>query len=551
MEAGQATEVKGSRPWVWTVLCALAVALVFAGTLNNEFVNWDDGIYIDSNSMVTDPGSHGIRERLTTPNLGYPLPLPVWLYGFVWGWGGRATAFHALSLLLHALNAVLFQRLLARELKSPKAAAFAALAFALHPIVVEPVAWATGLKDLLVCTGTLVALHGLRRNAVLGIPGTLIALASKPSAALLGFALPFFTVGREGQRGKTLHRVLGFGTAALAGVVVLLFSKLQETAELQTTADTGFSGMRVVGALGLQAQHVFVPASLSPLYPFESVTLGHGIVGAAVIVAVLLGLWRLWRARSAALGWLVLACALYLPTSNLIPLIRYTADSYVYVSWMAIVAVCAHLWLAKGAQWRERAGRSARLLRPAGIVFLVAWAGLSALQVEMWSSTRSLWQAAAERYPEDGELVYRYGDALGREGALADELALYFEHQEALARSPKIPAALLVFHESEGNLDEATVWYERGFASDVKQEHGFYWHYVEFVARYPERHSAGRDAGLAHALGVYVETVERSRLDTPQLERMATRAARLGRTDAADLLRAEARARVSHGSEQP
>src|SRR2546426_7955163 len=76
-------------------------------------------------------------------------------------WGMNPVGYHLTSLLLHAANAVVFfflvRRLLTLALPSPSergyalpvAAGFAALVFAIHPLRVESVAWATERRDVL------------------------------------------------------------------------------------------------------------------------------------------------------------------------------------------------------------------------------------------------------------------------------------------------------------------------------------------------------------------------------------------------------------------
>src|SRR5947207_15177004 len=74
-------------------------------------------------------------------------------------WGMNPAGYHAVNLLLHSANAVLFyfiaRRLLARasgetdETTMRLGAAFAALVFAVHPLRVESVVWITERRDVL------------------------------------------------------------------------------------------------------------------------------------------------------------------------------------------------------------------------------------------------------------------------------------------------------------------------------------------------------------------------------------------------------------------
>ena len=527
---------EGRRAVLAILALVAAVAITFAGSLDNEFVNWDDGNYIVINPLVTDPGSFGLWERLTTPGIGYAVPLPMLIYATAWSLTREPWLFHLVSLAFHALNAALLAWLLWKETGRLRVSWIGAAAFALHPMVVEPVAWATGLKDLLVGTGCLLAIAGLRRGPP-ALAGALVAFASKPSGGLLGVALAAFC-WRDDER-DILRRPAVLGTVVavvVLGLGVLAFAATQETEQLRTSASGGPTMARVFGAIGLHLEHVFVPAALSPRYPLEAVTGVHIVLG--VLVTLVVG-WlgvRWLRARDRRLGWLVLGVVSYLPASNLRPLIRFTADSYVYVPWMAATACGALSYVVHEERLIALGRRSFGALRALVILALPGWAVLANLEVETWQDTRSLWELAAERYPDDGELVYRYGDALGRAGEREQELALYLSKLGALEGSPMIPAGLLSWYAFREQLDEADHWYTLAFASAKRQDDGVYWGYVEYVATHPERHRAEHDAALGHALGVYAEQLEDSRLDARQLDWLASQARRLRRPDVAQRL---------------
>ena len=435
---------------------------------------------------------------------------------------------------MHALNASLLFAILRRELgpagTGDRLAAVAALGFAVHPVVVEPVSWATGLKDLLFGTGALLAVLAVTRARTgLSPLGALMAYASKPASALLGLALPFFPLGREELAPIRRPAVaIPLAVSAVAGLGLLAFTVGQETELLRTTADGPPTARRVLGAAGLSLRHLVAPAALSPRYPLAAVGLMDMALGAAALGGLIVAAIVALRGQRATAGWLALLAVAYAPVSNLQPLIRFTADSYLYVPWLAGVAALAHGWTRVEAGLREASERAHGLLVRLPWVVLPAWALLSVLQVEVWRDTVTLWAEAHTAYPEDGELVYRYGDALGRAGDLEAELALYAEHSEALASSPKIPIALVATLERAEELAELDAWYRRAFASEVKQDDGVYWHYVEYVARHPERHPVAHDAALRHAIGVYLASPDHASLTARERERIALAARRLG-----------------------
>ncbi|UPT73280.1 MAG: hypothetical protein M0D55_15530 [Elusimicrobiota bacterium] len=106
-------------------------------------------------------------------------------------WGLDPGMFHLTSLLLHAAAAVVFYHV-AEELLGGRtgAALLAALFFAVHPLRVESVAWATERKGLLSGLFFLLAALGwLRGRPRLALAAFAASLAAKPMGSTLPFAL--------------------------------------------------------------------------------------------------------------------------------------------------------------------------------------------------------------------------------------------------------------------------------------------------------------------------------------------------------------------------
>ena len=139
----------------------LLVLLVFARGLGGEFV-MDDWPVVKENSKITETkyipdyfsrgvwsntdlaAETGVQDRslyrplfLLTLNLGHQL------------WGDSALGYHALNLLLHGINTVLLYFLIIGFLPaaSRMIAGMSTAIFAVHPLHVESVAWASMRKD--------------------------------------------------------------------------------------------------------------------------------------------------------------------------------------------------------------------------------------------------------------------------------------------------------------------------------------------------------------------------------------------------------------------
>src|SRR5207237_8007081 len=141
----------------------LATLVVFSPVIGNGFVSWDDDKTLLDNVYYRGLGWSRLEWMFTTFHLGHYQPLSWVTFALDYlVWGMNPLGYHLTNLLLHSVNAVLFyflaRRLLSlayslsagsEELALRAAACFAALFFAIHPLRVESVAWATQRRDAL------------------------------------------------------------------------------------------------------------------------------------------------------------------------------------------------------------------------------------------------------------------------------------------------------------------------------------------------------------------------------------------------------------------
>ncbi|HZG01908.1 MAG TPA: hypothetical protein VEY71_12960, partial [Chitinophagales bacterium] len=153
--------------WPLLFACVIVTALVYAPSLENGWTNWDDNSYVIENELVrtTDLKTHfgtfqvmGNYHPLTMLTLA-------WDYASA---GVEARGYHVTNLLLHLASTALLFVFLWQLFGSPffrpsgngdsqnksanaaaLAAAFGTLAFSIHPMHVESVAWISERKDVL------------------------------------------------------------------------------------------------------------------------------------------------------------------------------------------------------------------------------------------------------------------------------------------------------------------------------------------------------------------------------------------------------------------
>src|SRR5882762_236128 len=130
------------RGWLWAFLLIALVFVSYARVFNADFI-WDDESHLTRNPCVVGP--LGLKEIWTSSRaVYYPLVLTTFwvVHKFV---GLSHWPYHLLNVCLHAGSAVLLWQVL-RQLNVRGAWLGAAL-WALHPVMVQSVAWVTELKN--------------------------------------------------------------------------------------------------------------------------------------------------------------------------------------------------------------------------------------------------------------------------------------------------------------------------------------------------------------------------------------------------------------------
>jgi tetratricopeptide (TPR) repeat protein len=476
--------VRGLNRWLrnseWLGSIAPAVVglvtlLVFLPTLGNQFVNWDDEVNLVSNLRFRGLGWDQLRWMFSTTLGGHYIPVTWLSFGLDYVlWGMRPAGYHATSVVLHTVNAILFYFVARRLLHAAVhadgrsvtlGAAVAALLFSLHPLRVESVAWATERRDVLMgfwaflCVlaylraverggagalhrgwqWTAVGLFGLAllsKSAVVGLPVVLLLLDVYPlrrSAA---------GTGTSGERTLLRLAIEKAPFVALAAAVAAVALTVGAGHRLMTSLEALGVPQRLAisaYALALYLWKTVAPWPLSPLYmlfhpvlPWSLMYVGPAVFVVLVTLAALLG-YRRWPAGLIAwASYLVLLAPVVGVLHNGA---QIAADRYTYVS-------CAPWAIlgGSGVAWCRRAALRRRLSPPvwtvvigAAALVLVAFAGLTIRQVAIWHDSVSLWTHAASVEPASDIPIFYLGWAL-TDARRFDEARAHFER--ALRRVP-------------------------------------------------------------------------------------------------------------------
>lgn len=434
----QGSSEPSARIGSWPFLAGIAVlvALVHGRVVGHGFLAWDDLVNTVRNPHLNPPSLAGTLYFWSHAYADLYVPATF----AVWSLLARVTLepwiFHAASVLAHAAAGAAAFRLLRRFVDSDPAAAAGALLFALHPVQVEPVAWMSGLKDVLCGLFSLLALgsyvdfarasseSGARRRSFLAASAFFVlALLSKPSAVavpLLACAIDALMLRRPPVR---IARDL-----APWVVVAVAWSLLARSAQPAAgVAVPRFASRFVVAgdALAFYLGKLFWPAALAPDYGRDPTSVLEGgrvalVALAAAAGAVLLLRSTLETPRDLGFAFVLLAAGVA-PVLGFVPFDfqRYStvADHYLYLSMIGPAFFLS----------RRRAAL------PAAAALLLLLGAKSFAQAGVWRDDETLWRHTLEVNSRSWLAHDNLGQALEAKGKRTEAIA---EYERALALHP-------------------------------------------------------------------------------------------------------------------
>ena len=474
-----APTLRESRAVVPIGVVVLTIAC-FLPAVSGSFLNWDDNVNFQENPAFRGSGPDQVRSALTSTRFGHYIPLTRLSWSLNYGLGGMDPwGYHLANVLLHAGNVLVFYSVARRLLAAARsggaqdartrpdlcvAAAVAALAFGLHPLRVEPVAWITGRADVL-CGGFVLIATWAYLKAVDGAdparPRFMAMVGLALAAAILskGAALPLpavlllldvYPLRRFARTGAwaLLREKIPLFVVSLAGAIVVGLT-VRYGAVLTRSEEYGVVARVAVAAYSFCVYpfRFIWPAALSPLYEMPARVelseprFGLAVLACLLVTVILVVLRRRWPAGLAA--WTFSAIMLA-PTSVALRLGADLApDRYSYLSGLGFALLVGGTGVAVSGGFRTaRPGRRA-LSFGLGVVILVALVGLALVtrdQVRIWRDDESLWRRAARLDPASASAASNLGSALRAQGRL-DEAAL--QSERALRLKPDFPEAHL------------------------------------------------------------------------------------------------------------
>ena len=433
------------------VLLVIACLAAYGRILGNDFVNYDDYRLITENNYVqTGFDAQSVKWAFTNASLEYWHPL-TWL-SIMLEWrlfGTNASFYHLVSLLLHIGAALFLFLFLNKATKRLWPSAFVAALFALHPLRVESVAWASEHKDVLSMFFGMATLYAyaqyveksrLSKYIICLILFTL-SIMSKPTLLTLPCVLllldywPFERWQKEKKidapaksRSQAIAHLLWekapfFLISMLFGI--MLIGQLQADNYIVSLQRLSFSDrfMNTIVSYVSYLGKTLWPVDLAIIYPYAySFQLWQVIGAASVLLAISVAVvFLVKKTPFLAVGWFWYLGALF-PVSGLLQCSdQARADRYTYFPFIGIAIMAA--WgiplLIKPEVTRKK------ILFPAAIAALAIMAVFTWQQCGYWKNSIDLFnhtlQVTKDNYVAHNNLAL----ALSAQGKIKEAIDHY------------------------------------------------------------------------------------------------------------------------------
>ena len=415
------------------VFLIVASCIAFGRIAGNGFIDFDDKEYITNNNYIQSGiNTKSVAWAFTTTYFANWHPL-TWLSHMLdWNlFGSNASGHHLASLFLHIGAAVFLFLFLFKTTDNIWPAAFATAFFALHPLRVESVAWASERKDVLSMFFGMACLYAYafytESNKLSQYMTCLIlfvlALMSKPMMVTLPFVfllLDYWPLKRWGKKmdfhGKKLpsagwlilEKIPFMGLTIVASIMTIWAQN--KFGAVASTHVLSFSTRITNSIFSYTAyiQKIFWPNNLAIIYPYDfslpSLKLSVSLMIIITITSAVLYYVR--KMPFLFIGWFWYLGTL-IPVIGLVQVGKQAmADRYTYLPSIGLAIMLS--WSISSLMKNKRTIN--KILFPLAAGFLVIMSFLTWQQCGYWKNNIDLWNHALKATKNNHLAYYNRGE---------------------------------------------------------------------------------------------------------------------------------------------
>jgi len=437
-----------------SVILFLLAVCTFLPTLKNEFINFDDPLYVSENFHVAQGLTwSGLVWAFHTTDGGIWLPL-TWLSNMLDGqlYGLKPWGHHLTSVLIHAASTAVVFLWLFRMTKAIWRSFVVAALFGLHPLRVESVAWAAERKDVLSALFWFLTLWAYAKHVeksntkpsqakrfyALTLLFFSLGLMAKPMLVTLPFVLlllDYWPLKRLQSR-KDISRLMFekwpfFAISALASIVAFAAEKHEDVIVPLARLSLSYRIENAIVSYARYIGKIVWPENLCVFYPppnhWPMIT-----VFSSAIMLIIVSLYFLWQWRRhpyLLVGWLWFLGTL-IPVIGLVQLGQQAmADRYTYIPQIGLLLCLVWGGHALTKTWK----RQAQILSAMATAAIIACMMLAVRQIHWWKNSETLFQHTIAVTTNNTLAYLNVGIALVKNGQIDGGIVYY---QKALEIDP-------------------------------------------------------------------------------------------------------------------
>jgi protein O-mannosyl-transferase len=267
-----------SKKWIWTLALAFIALIAYQGIGDNEYLNYDDDVYITSNPLITNLDWNTL---FTETYLNQYSPLAMGVMGLEFQVFGQDSPWiRYISVLLHLLNALLLIKVMSFWDKERKWSYIIGLLFLLQPMNVESVAWIAasmkiGTFALFFLSSVFYYQKYLNSSRALDLAISwllfLMSCFCKEQAVVLPIVLMALDTAYDNglfKKSRLLQKVPFLLVSIIFGLVTLEASRSAEVEQVVYAFNLGERILFSFYAVGMYVVKTFIPFDLSMFYTY-------------------------------------------------------------------------------------------------------------------------------------------------------------------------------------------------------------------------------------------------------------------------------------------